>query len=581
MTQVKHAMRLFFLLVGLLLTFPVPAHAQAVVSGRLLGYDGDSLPVAHVALISNASRFPRPVVRQFDVAPDGTFSISLRAPAVHRLRFSGLYHSPHEWPVYVAKSDTVRVEVRLGARALATDTLDLSYTADWGASDRSWTRLLVTERDAGGRFSVIIPAQGDTVAYALRSRSGRDVGWSGGPIADRYKLTDEGNYFALIQHGGKSEVSVPLTPDAFPLRRTNPQVSLLKAPEHTRQFASVASDFERRLNAHRKRADAQRADGTSLPKTDDWSQDLQELARKRRTAQTPFLRNAWTMAYLWAGTAHRFHHDWKLNKTMAQNILEEIPPTSPLWSYVPHSAGIVIESASKTMQSQAYVEGQRVQPRRITWSNRYASYVQALTTHPDSSASVHWLQTAVKWSQEVDDFEMLSRSVGRFMEKYGDTPWGEQMRHRFRAERDLQAGRPVPDFDFPSLENSDRRITRDALLGQPYVLSFWATWCGPCRPKVKTLAKIDSAYGNDGLRILSVSMDFERNHAIEFQDQSQPMPWLNAYLKDWEPDEGVLKDFEIAAIPYGLLIDRNGRIVAIDNGSPTFLDQVVLLMEGR
>jgi cytochrome c biogenesis protein CcmG, thiol:disulfide interchange protein DsbE len=42
-------------------------------------------------------------------------------------------------------------------------------------------------------------------------------------------------------------------------------------------------------------------------------------------------------------------------------------------------------------------------------------------------------------------------------------------------------GKPVPAFAAPSLADPQQKITRESLLGQPYLLNVFASWCVSCR----------------------------------------------------------------------------------------------------
>lgn len=51
-------------------------------------------------------------------------------------------------------------------------------------------------------------------------------------------------------------------------------------------------------------------------------------------------------------------------------------------------------------------------------------------------------------------------------------------------------GKKVPEFSLPLLENPDTQITDKDLLGKPYLLNVWATWCVSCRAEHETLVQL-------------------------------------------------------------------------------------------
>ena len=91
---------------------------------------------------------------------------------------------------------------------------------------------------------------------------------------------------------------------------------------------------------------------------------------------------------------------------------------------------------------------------------------------------------------------------------------------------------------------------------------FWASWCGPCRSSNKELTKLYPKYKSKGFEILGVSLD---------DDHSK---WKIAIAKDkitWlqvnEPggwDAKTAMQWNISAIPTSFLIDKEGKLLAMD-----------------
>jgi len=51
-------------------------------------------------------------------------------------------------------------------------------------------------------------------------------------------------------------------------------------------------------------------------------------------------------------------------------------------------------------------------------------------------------------------------------------------------------GKPAPEFTLPSLQDASYPVSSRELLGQPWVLNVWGTWCGGCRQEHDTLLAI-------------------------------------------------------------------------------------------
>ena len=51
-------------------------------------------------------------------------------------------------------------------------------------------------------------------------------------------------------------------------------------------------------------------------------------------------------------------------------------------------------------------------------------------------------------------------------------------------------GKPAPQFSLPSLQDAAYPVSSQELLGQPWVLNVWGTWCAGCRQEHDTLLAI-------------------------------------------------------------------------------------------
>jgi thiol-disulfide isomerase/thioredoxin len=98
------------------------------------------------------------------------------------------------------------------------------------------------------------------------------------------------------------------------------------------------------------------------------------------------------------------------------------------------------------------------------------------------------------------------------------------------------------------------------LRGKVVLIDFWASWCGPCRKENPKMVKIYQKYKSDGFEIFGVSLDRKRKNWLKaIKDDS--LTWSHVSdLKGWRT---VVKEpYNIGAIPYTVLVDREGKIIA-------------------
>ncbi len=106
----------------------------------------------------------------------------------------------------------------------------------------------------------------------------------------------------------------------------------------------------------------------------------------------------------------------------------------------------------------------------------------------------------------------------------------------------------------------NKRYQWSDFLGKPFMINFWATWCGPCRREMPILQSLYKEYHPRGLEIVAISLDDERTamNIISFIDHYQ-VPWvvLHSDVRDLAL---VGREFGLTgSIPTTIFFDARGN----------------------
>ncbi|MGH2552917.1 MAG: TlpA family protein disulfide reductase [Chitinophagaceae bacterium] len=106
-------------------------------------------------------------------------------------------------------------------------------------------------------------------------------------------------------------------------------------------------------------------------------------------------------------------------------------------------------------------------------------------------------------------------------------------------------------------------IKLSSLKGKVVLLDFWASWCGPCRISNKELTKLYPKYKEKGFEIFGVSFDEDKNLWIKAIKKDN-ISWVQVNDNGGRKDAITAIQWNIEAIPTSYLIDKNGKLVAMD-----------------
>lgn len=112
-----------------------------------------------------------------------------------------------------------------------------------------------------------------------------------------------------------------------------------------------------------------------------------------------------------------------------------------------------------------------------------------------------------------------------------------------------------------------KKIKLSKLRGKLVLIDFWASWCGPCRKESPNLVEAYHKYhkrkfeNGNGLEIFSVSLDKKKSAWISAIEQDG-MVWK---YHAWDEKKKASKSYEVKSIPYAVLIDGKGKVLAQGN----------------
>ena len=94
--------------------------------------------------------------------------------------------------------------------------------------------------------------------------------------------------------------------------------------------------------------------------------------------------------------------------------------------------------------------------------------------------------------------------------------------------------------------------------GKVVIVSFWASWCGPCRKEIPIVANIAKKVGPDQLKVISINYKDETKSFKIIADALKTLPIT--ILRDYNGK--AARKFDVRGVPRMIIIDRDGKVAA-------------------
>ena len=122
-----------------------------------------------------------------------------------------------------------------------------------------------------------------------------------------------------------------------------------------------------------------------------------------------------------------------------------------------------------------------------------------------------------------------------------------------------QHSRNLPNVKVKTLQGDAFNISELDNDGSPIVISFWATWCKPCKKELNNIAEVYEDWQDEtGVKLVAVSIDDTRSMA-------KVAPYVNSTHWEYEvcldPNSDLKRAMGVSTVPHTFLLNEKKEIV--------------------
>ena len=181
---------------------------------------------------------------------------------------------------------------------------------------------------------------------------------------------------------------------------------------------------------------------------------------------------------------------------------------------------------------------------------------EKIKNSPPSLGVINVLQAQMLDKDEY--FDVYLATAEKLAKEWPDFAHAKDFVSMVDKMKALAIGQLAPEISLPNPDGTV--VPLSSLRGKYVLVDFWAKWCGPCRRENPNIVRAYNQYKDKGFTVYGVSLD--RSKADWLQGiQEDGLTWTHVSdLKYWQSE--AAKTYNITAIPFSLLLDPNGKIIA-------------------
>jgi len=166
------------------------------------------------------------------------------------------------------------------------------------------------------------------------------------------------------------------------------------------------------------------------------------------------------------------------------------------------------------------------------------------------------------YNDERIDIDLAKKNYQKLSKANPNHPYNELALNLLNAIENIKVGKKYIDFSAPDLNGNIVKLS-NAISGQVAILDLWATWCGSCIAKSRTMVPLYNEYKDKGFTIVGVAGEFKNTDRLIKFFEKEKWPWLN--LVELDEQNNIWQKYGVRGGGGGIfLIDKNGVFLAIN-----------------
>ena len=125
------------------------------------------------------------------------------------------------------------------------------------------------------------------------------------------------------------------------------------------------------------------------------------------------------------------------------------------------------------------------------------------------------------------------------------------------------AAKTLPSANVKTMEGQTLNVEELGKTGKITVISFWATWCSPCKKELDAMKPLADEWKKLGIEIIAVTID-DAQQLAKVKPMVAQKKWTYKILSDQNKDMQRLLSFQ--SIPQTFVVDKKGNIIYSHNG---------------